>query len=79
VTEYGLPFDNVVIEGPEGAQSLSIQEFLTLSLHRRVQYILGNQLQFYLGKSEVDPSVALHALMKRPNSESGGEPPATAQ
>lgn len=59
-----LPFDQVVIAASDGrpARVLSAGEFLALPLDRRVQLILGRQVEFALRATPVDRTEALRSL-----------------
>ncbi|HVJ14733.1 MAG TPA: hypothetical protein VM686_04805 [Polyangiaceae bacterium] len=52
----------VVAPGSPAQAVYSIDEFLALPLHQRVQFVLQGKLQFYAGDDEVETSTALRWL-----------------
>jgi hypothetical protein len=58
-----LPFDRVVVIDPLGETPMTVDRFLALPIHRRVQYVLGGRIQFFSGLTMIDRQTALRALM----------------
>jgi serine/threonine-protein kinase len=60
------PFDRVVAgAGGASQSSYSIDQFLGLPIHERVELVLQRRLRFYAGTSEVSTSIALRWLRVR--------------
>jgi hypothetical protein len=58
-----LPFDMISIARAEGAQSVSLAEFLAMPLDERVRLIMEKRLQFFAGDAPVDRGIGLRGLM----------------
>ena len=53
------PFTRVNIRGQRGTRVMSSDEFLSLPLHERVEYILGRSVDFFDGQQPVELKAAL--------------------
>ena len=58
MSQAELPFDRIHI----GEDKLTVEEFLRLPLHERVQHIVGSSLEFSLQGAPVSRRDALAAL-----------------
>jgi hypothetical protein len=57
-----LPFDRVVLTDGGGRKEISLGDFLTMPLPKRIEHILARTLEFYSGDTLVDRKVALAGL-----------------
>jgi hypothetical protein len=56
-----LPFDYVVTQ--DDGRRLTVAEFFSLPLARRIRLILDRRLEFFRGPEKIDIHVGLQALM----------------
>jgi hypothetical protein len=58
-------FDRVVVHGANGSRrEFSAADFLALPLHQRIHYVLGREIEFFLGEAPVDRAGALRSLRR---------------
>jgi hypothetical protein len=56
-------FDRVILAREDGQRFVcTVEEFMAMPLHERIRYILGRDVEFYLGEEPIDRGVALRAL-----------------
>ena len=53
------PFDSVTIRDERGARSLSIEQFLSLPIHQRIQLVMARNVDFFERGKLVELRVAL--------------------
>ena len=60
-----FPFDRVVVTDANLQQEeLTLHEFLSLPLHRRIRFVLQRKVEFFRGALAVERSEALKSLMQ---------------
>lgn len=58
-----VAFDRIVIVGPHSLRSeYTVQEFLALPLHERIEHVLKRDVKFFRGNVEIDRASALRSL-----------------
>jgi hypothetical protein len=53
------PFDSVTIRDARGTRSVSVDQFLSLPVHERIQLVLARNVDFFDGEKLVELRVAL--------------------
>ena len=60
-----LPFDHIVLAERDGAERhFTVEEFMELPIHERIEHILERRVRFFNGVTSIDPSVALRSLRR---------------
>lgn len=54
-----LPFDRVVIDDGGGTRDLTPEQFFSLPLAQRIQFVVEHRASFLSGEQRVDPKEAL--------------------
>lgn len=65
-----LPFDTISLTDEDGERTISLENFLRFSLHKRVRLVLERRVRFSSGSSEVNYRVALASLKELSEEES---------
>lgn len=62
-----MPFDRIVVSEDDAQKTLAVEEFMEISLHKRMTLILEDRVKFFSGASQLRTVDALRALYAAQN------------